>query len=157
MCPVCNSENTIRNGSIHNGKPGFRCKQCGRSFAEHPENIIISQETRDLADRLLPEKIPLAGIAGTAKVPELWLQNCVNDKYEKIQKAVSVKDKPKGRLTIGCDEMWSFVKKKKNNYRIWLAKDTETKEIAEFMSEIVIGKVPWDCGSPCRAFTDNAL
>ena len=30
MCPVCNSENTIRNGSIRNGKPEFRCRQCGK-------------------------------------------------------------------------------------------------------------------------------
>ena len=45
MCLVRNSENTVRNGGIHNGKPGFRCERCGGSFAEHPENIIISQET----------------------------------------------------------------------------------------------------------------
>ena len=56
MCPVRNSENTVRNGSVRNGKPGFRCERCGGSFAEHPENIIISQETGDPADRPPPEK-----------------------------------------------------------------------------------------------------
>jgi IS1 family transposase len=40
-----------------------------------------------------------------------------------------VTDKPKGPLTIECDEMWSFVKNKNNNYLIWLAKDVITKEI----------------------------
>ena len=35
----------------------------------------------------------------------------------------------KGRLTIQCDEMWSFVGNKKNKQWIWLALDTETKEI----------------------------
>jgi len=129
ICPACNSENTIRNGSIHNGKPGFRCRQCGKQFVEHPENRIISQEIRKLVDRLLLEKIPLAGIARTAGVSERWLQSYVNDKYENIQKVVSVTDKPKGRLTIECDEMWSFVRNKDNKYWIWLAKDVVTKEI----------------------------
>ena len=129
VCPECNSENTIRNGSIHNGKPKFRCKQCGRNFVEHPENKIISQETKNLVDRLLLEKIPLVGIARTVGVSERWLQNYVNDKYEKIQKVVSVTDKPKGRLTIECDEMRTFVRKKKNKFWIWLAKDVKTKEI----------------------------
>jgi len=129
ICPACNSENTIRNGSIHNGKPKFRCKQCGKQFVEHPENRIISQEIRKLVDRLLLEKIPLAGIARTAGVSERWLQSYVNDKYENIQKVVSVTDKPKGRLTIECDEMWSFVRNKDNKYWIWLAKDVVTKEI----------------------------
>jgi insertion element IS1 protein InsB len=35
----------------------------------------------------------------------------------------------KGRLTIQCDEMWSFVANKKSKQWIWLALDTETKEI----------------------------
>lgn len=37
--------------------------------------------------------------------------------------------KKKARLTIQCDEMWSFVAKKNNKQWIWLALDTETKEI----------------------------
>ncbi len=125
MCPACNSENTIRNGSIHNGKPGFRCKQCGKQFAENPENKIISQETKELIGRLLPEKIPPAGTAGTAGVSERWLQNCVSEKYGNIQKAVTVTDRKKGRLTAGCDEMRSFVRNKNNKYRIWLAEDID--------------------------------
>ncbi len=84
ICPVCNSENTIRNGSIHNGKPEFRCKQCGRQFVEHPENKIISEETGAIAERLLPEKIPLAGIARTARVSERWLQS-INTKIFRRQ------------------------------------------------------------------------
>lgn len=35
----------------------------------------------------------------------------------------------KGRLTIQCDEMWSFVANKKNKQWVWLALDIETKEI----------------------------
>ena len=35
----------------------------------------------------------------------------------------------KGRLTIQCDEMWSFVGNKDNKQWIWLALDVATREI----------------------------
>ena len=38
-------------------------------------------------------------------------------------------DKDKGKLTIQCDEMWSYVRNKKNKQWIWLAIDQKTKEI----------------------------
>jgi insertion element IS1 protein InsB len=37
----------------------------------------------------------------------------------------------KGRLTIQCDEMWSFVGNKGNKQWIWLALDIETRKIIE--------------------------
>ncbi len=42
------------------------CKECGRQFVEEPENRIIPDETKELIDRLLLEKISLAGIARAA-------------------------------------------------------------------------------------------
>jgi len=82
-------------------------------------------------DRLLLEKIPLAGIARAAEVSESWLQNYINNKYESIHKEVAAqrKDIKKGSLTIECDEMWSFVGHKNNKVWIWLAIDLNTKEI----------------------------
>jgi IS1 family transposase len=57
------------------------------------------------------------------------LQYYVNDKYENVPKEIKVTNKEKGRLTIACDEMWSFVESRKNKVWIWLAKDVDTKEI----------------------------
>jgi IS1 family transposase len=42
---------------------------------------------------------------------------------------VEVKSKKRGKLTIQCDEMWSFVGNKGNKQWIWLAIDVWTKEI----------------------------
>ncbi len=38
-------------------------QECGRQFVENPQNKIIPLETWELADKLLPEKIPIAGIS----------------------------------------------------------------------------------------------
>lgn len=128
-CPKCESDNIVKNGNIHNGKQRFKCKECGRQFIENPSKKIISQEQKNIIDQLLLERIPLAGIARVVGVSERWLQNYVNDKYENIPKKVNVKKKPKGRLTIECDELWSFVDNKGNKVWIWLAKDRNTGEI----------------------------
>lgn len=96
VCPSCGSERTIKNGTIHNGKQKYECKQCFRQFVENPQNKIISQDTKDLIDKLLLEKVPLAGIARVTDVSECWLQNYVNKKYSAIEQKVNVKIKKKG-------------------------------------------------------------
>jgi insertion element IS1 protein InsB len=86
---------------------------------------------------LLLEKIPLAGIARVTGVSEKWLQDYVNDKYNNISQKIEVSDKPKGQLTIQCDEMrcaelaevWSFVGNKDEKHWVWLAIDASTREI----------------------------
>ncbi len=42
-----------KNGHIHNGKQSYACCNCGRQFVKFPENIIISNETKALIDKLL--------------------------------------------------------------------------------------------------------
>ena len=129
ICRRCDSKLVIKNGSIHNGKKKYECKTCDFQFVEHPENKVISTETRALIDKLLLEKIPLDGIRRVTGVSKPWLQNYANKKYESIPQEVNVQDKPKGPLTIQCDEMWSFVENKQNKQWIWLALDVHTKEI----------------------------
>ena len=41
----------------------------------------------------------------------------------------NVSSKKKGQLVLECDEMWSFVKSKKNKFWIWFALDRKTREI----------------------------
>jgi hypothetical protein len=43
-----------------------------------------------LIDKLLLEKIPLAGIARVAEVSEVWLQQYVNAKYQQVERRVRV-------------------------------------------------------------------
>jgi len=132
ICPECDAEDIIKYGKIRNGKQRFRCKKCGRQFADNPEKKTIPRFVKDIIDELLPERLSLAGIAGTMKVSEAWLQNHVNKKYGETPKIANVTHKPKGKLIIGCDEMWSCVGKKSNKIRIWPAKDRGTGEIVGF-------------------------
>ena len=95
-CPSCASKWIIKNGCIHNGKQNYKCKDCGRQFVEDPQNKIITPETKELIDRLLLEKLPLAGIARVADVSEPWLQDYVNQQYEAVPKRVESAPKKRG-------------------------------------------------------------
>jgi IS1 family transposase len=128
-CPRCSSDNCVKNGSIHTGKQKYECNECSREFVDNPKNVPISAENKELIDKLLLEKIPLAGIVRVTNVSARWLQNYVNGKYKNVPKQIVVQDKPKGHLTIECDEMWSFVSHKGNKQWIWLAIDIDNKNI----------------------------
>lgn len=95
-CPSCTSKQTVKNGHIHTGKQRFLCRTCGRQFVENPTNKIIDSETRELIDRLLLERISMAGIARAVKVSEQWLQDYVNAKSAQTRTQAEVQPKKRG-------------------------------------------------------------
>ncbi len=92
-CPECNSQVIVKNGTIHNKKQKYRCKDCGRQFVENPENKNkpIPQYTIDLIEKLLAERLSLAAIVRITEVSAKWLQMYVNKKYDEIPREVHVK------------------------------------------------------------------
>jgi insertion element IS1 protein InsB len=89
-CPDCQSTKLKKNGQIHNGKQRYLCKECRRQFTPEGGKKTIGEETRAMVDRLLLERLPLAGIARAVQVSETWLQAYVNDKYQNVAKQVKV-------------------------------------------------------------------
>ena len=89
ICPTCDSKLIKKNGHCENGKQNHRCKKCGRQFVEDPENKRIEQEEWELVDRLLLEKIPLAGISRVLGISEPWIQQYVNKQYAKVPQTIA--------------------------------------------------------------------
>ncbi len=80
ICPQCGSEHHVKNGHTYYGKQRFKCKDCGRQYVEGSQYQHISEETWELVDRLLLEKISLSGIARVTKISMRHLQDYVNKK-----------------------------------------------------------------------------
>ena len=89
-CPDCDSIEIVKNGFIHNGKQKYLCKNCDRQFVENPQNRIILQSQWKVVDKLLLEKIPIAGISRVTGISEPWLQKYINAKYEKIPQKIEI-------------------------------------------------------------------
>jgi insertion element IS1 protein InsB len=128
-CPTCGSHDISKNGTTRRGKQNDKCRDCNRQFVEDPQWKPKAKDTRSLVDLLLLEKIALAGITSATGVSDSWLQGHVNAGYEAVPKAADVVPKPKGKLKVQMDELWSFVDHKGNKQWVWLAIDAETREI----------------------------
>ena len=74
-------------------KPKFKCKMCGRQFVENSTKKFISETTKELIDKLLLERISLAGIARATGVSGKWLQDYVNRKYSNVPREINVSQK----------------------------------------------------------------
>jgi insertion element IS1 protein InsB len=128
-CPTCGSHDIVKNGMTRRGKQNHKCRDCNRQFVEEPQWKPKDFDTCALIDLLLLEKIPLAGIARVTGVAESWLQQYVNNFYQKVPQEVEVLPKAKGKLVVQMDELWSFVDNKGNKQWVWLAMDADTREI----------------------------
>jgi transposase-like protein len=69
-CPSCHSHEVIKNRFNATNKQMYRCKKCERQFVLNPDKSPISAHEKDLIDKLLLERIPLAGIARVVGVSE---------------------------------------------------------------------------------------
>jgi IS1 family transposase/transposase-like protein len=138
ICPRCQSPDYKKNGHIHNGKQNHQCKDCGRQFVECFEQDVVSDETHDLVERLLLERLSLRGICRAAKVGLKWLLGFIVNCFEALPDRLNVtpvscnQDVMIQRLEVEADEMASFVQKKENKQWIWLAMDAKSRQIIGF-------------------------
>lgn len=86
----------MKNAKTRHGQQNYKCNDCGRQFVENPKWRKISAETKQRIDRLLLEKIPLAGISRAGEISEPWRQNYVNQKYESVSQQVKIQAEKKG-------------------------------------------------------------
>jgi insertion element IS1 protein InsB len=129
ICPTCGSDDIVKNGATRRGKQNHKCRDCGRQFVLNPQWQPKPPDTSAMIDRLLLERIPLAGIARVLQLSESWLQQYVNQVYETVPQRATVMPKTTARLTVQMDELWSFVDHKGNKQWVWLAMDVATREI----------------------------
>ena len=96
QCPRCQGTRVVKNGTIHTRKPKWMCKDCRRQFVVDPAQRLISAETKQLIDKLLLERVSLAGIVRVTGVSARWLQYYVNNKYAAVPRSVTVTEQKRG-------------------------------------------------------------
>jgi transposase-like protein len=115
VCPRSGSHNIRKNGHIHNGKQNHQCKNCGRQFVENNRKKYISNSLKKWIDKLLLERIPLAGICRVFEVSATWLQKYVNAKYAKVSRELEGSAKPPGNASNVTNFGLMFKTKKTNS------------------------------------------
>jgi transposase-like protein len=72
-CPTCGAKDVNRNGHTRHGKQNYKCRNCGRQFVLDPQWQMLSDEQKGLIERLLLERLSLAGMA---RVRQLSKEEC---------------------------------------------------------------------------------
>ncbi len=76
------------------------CKDCGRQFVVDPAQRRVSDSTQQIIDKLLLERVSLAGIVRVTGVSLRWLQYYVNAKCAAVPRSVTVTEQ-KGDVDSG--------------------------------------------------------
>lgn len=79
-CLGCQSGLIKKNGHIHTGRQRYKYLDCCRQFALNPLSFPVSPDKISLIEKLLLERLSLAGIARVVGVAESWLQGFVHKK-----------------------------------------------------------------------------
>ncbi len=59
-CSECGSNHIVKKGFKPTDKQKYKCGECQKQFVFNPEKGIISDEKKEVIDKLLLEKISLA-------------------------------------------------------------------------------------------------
>ena len=81
-----------RHHRLYSDIANYRTHLC-HFFVENPPNKRIPQQLWDMVDKLLLEKIPIAGISRVTEISEPWLQQYINQKYEHVPQQIDISKK----------------------------------------------------------------
>lgn len=84
ICPHCYSVRVKKNGHTHYGKQNHQCTSCQRQFVEEGQDWFISAEKKALVNKLLLERISLAGICRVCAVSGTWLLTYIKELYDAL-------------------------------------------------------------------------
>ena len=84
QCPACRGEKIIKNGHTHYGKQNYQCTDCRRQFVEGGSDWFVNETDQELINKLLLERISLAGICRVCGVSHPWLLTYLKALYAQL-------------------------------------------------------------------------
>jgi insertion element IS1 protein InsB len=138
VCSECGAQQLKKNGHIPNGKQNHRCKTCGRQFVLPAEKRGIAEDQRTLVECLAREKISLCGSCRAVGVSirqlmDFMVGRCnAAPEHLPVHLAGSSATVMMQRLEAEAEEMGSFVEKKADKQRLWIAMETKTRQVIAF-------------------------
>jgi insertion element IS1 protein InsB len=133
ICIKCKGSQIKKNGHSKYGKQNYQCLECKKQFIGEAKRINV--EDKEVIGKLLLERITLRGICRVMGISIRWLLYYIKELYSNLPKELETKPKQVGEYQvycIKCDEMWSYVGKKKNQQWLWIAMDAISKQIIAF-------------------------
>ena len=140
-CPQCQSDRLVNNGSVA-GKPKKLCKRCGFQFTR------TTPRGKPLTTKINAVLFYLSGISmhRIAFLLRVSAQSVLNW-IRTFAKAHEEKPEPAGKtIVLQLDEMWHYLKRKRQKLWIWKALDHDTGQLLD-----------WECGRRDKATLEKLV
>jgi insertion element IS1 protein InsB len=128
-CHHCHSSHTIRHGYTRKGKQRYRCHTCARSFVRDPGTAAYDPARKEEILRAYHERASLRGLSRIFGVSRntvtRWLKKA--DSLPPLEQTLAPAAQREEEV-LELDEVWSFVRQRKNKRWIWLALCRRTRQ-----------------------------
>jgi IS1 family transposase len=127
--PRCQSQNIVQYGYIHNGKKRYLCYDCHRQFTPEGKKKYISEEQKQMVNKMLLERLSIAAISRITGISQSWLYKYLKHKVIYTSEIINIVPSEEEEIELECDEIWSFSGSKKNPQWLWLILAKRTRLI----------------------------
>ena len=114
-CKRCNSSSIIKNGIVRS-KQRYNCKDCGCNFVNGDRRKGKHLDKKRLSLHLYLEGSGFRSIGRLLGVSNVSVLRWIRQAGIEIQQYHKKRPKPDKVRVMEFDEMWHFIKKKKENY-----------------------------------------
>ena len=135
QCSRCGSENILKNGKTKQKRQKFVCKACGKYGTLEPKEKY-PKEVKEQILQAYQERSSMRGISRTYGISRNTLSSWLKKKALKLPNLEETLLPAEKSDSIELDELWSFVGNKQNDYWVWVALCSRTRQILAF----VLGK-----------------
>jgi transposase-like protein len=120
-CRHCGSTNQIKSGVVH-GKQRYKCKECGRTTRENDGRVKYPPGKVLKVLKMYLENVGIRSIERLEGVPNpliiRWIRNHASLISGLLNSAAARQEKPEEVEIMEMDELYSFVKKTRQNLRM---------------------------------------
>ena len=145
-CPHCNSEDICRNGHDYKGAQKYHCHRC-KSYGTLHARQGYREEEKELILRAYQERASMRGVERIFGTVRQTLPRWIQEKAAKLpaMEATLLAAEPDDVLEL--DELWSFVRTKRNQRWSGLPSVVEPDRSSPASSATAAPTVAWLCAS----------
>lgn len=127
QCPMCYSNQSVKNGRTRTGKQQFRCKNCGKHFIGFYSYCAYKSDINSQIIVLVKEGVGIRGIARILKISTSTLLRRIRSIASKLRPPYILKGKQ-----YEVDEIKTFVGNKRRKIWIAYALERESRQVVSF-------------------------
>ena len=132
QCNSCESRNLVKNGFSVSKKQKYICKNCGFNGVVNPERRYTEAE-KEMIMNAYQERSSMRGVCRIFGVGFPTLSKWLKSAFEANKKIEDTLLKATKDDVLELDEVWSFVKRRKNKKWLWVALCRRTKQVVAYV------------------------